>query len=91
MTGARRQIVRIPYDQAYEAGFEDMPRRVPDLSKLRALIGYEPTMNLEQIIASVISHMRATLPGEADADADAFVALLSPANARPGTPIRRAL
>ena len=45
--GADRQRVRrsctIPYDQAYEAGFEDMPRRVPDISKIRALVGYEPT------------------------------------------------
>ena len=39
---ARREIVTIPYDQAYEAGFEDMPRRVPDITKIRALVGYEP-------------------------------------------------
>src|SRR5688500_4059117 len=40
MTGSTSTIVKIPYDQAYESGFEDMPRRVPDISKIRALIGY---------------------------------------------------
>jgi UDP-glucose 4-epimerase len=77
MTGSSSQITMVPYEQAYEAGFEDMPRRVPDLSKLRDLIGYQPTMNLDQIVASVISHMRATLSGDTDADADTLVASLS--------------
>jgi len=48
----------VPYDQAYEAGFEDMPRRVPDISKLRALIGYEPKVALDEIIISVIEYYR---------------------------------
>ena len=77
MTGSASPITIVPYEQAYEAGFEDMPRRVPDLSKLHALIGYEPTMNLDQIVASVISHVRATLPVDADVDAEALVASLS--------------
>ena len=51
-------IQLIPYDQAYEAGFEDMPRRVPDTSKLRALIGYEPRIELDEIIRRVIDHVR---------------------------------
>ena len=42
--------------QAYEQGFEDMPRRVPDLSKLRALIGYEPQVHLDEILDRVIDH-----------------------------------
>src|SRR3990170_2339142 len=50
MTGSRSDIVTIPYDQAYEAGFEDMPRRVPDISKIRALIGYEPTVQLDETL-----------------------------------------
>ena len=41
-TGSASPIVLVPYDQAYEAGFEDMPRRVPDLGKIAALIGYQP-------------------------------------------------
>ena len=48
----------IPYDQAYEAGFEDMPRRVPDISKLGKLIGYKPKVRLDEIIERVIEHAR---------------------------------
>ena len=48
----------IPYDQAYEEGFEDMPRRVPDLSKLKALIGYQPKVQLDEIIRRVIEYFR---------------------------------
>lgn len=49
----------VPYDQAYEAGFEDMPRRVPDISKIRALIGFLPRLELDDIIRSVIEYTRA--------------------------------
>ena len=55
MTGSQSPIVRIPYDQAYEAGFEDMPRRVPDIAKIRALVGYEPTVELDEILTRVIA------------------------------------
>ncbi|HUZ03184.1 MAG TPA: NAD-dependent epimerase/dehydratase family protein [Thermomicrobiaceae bacterium] len=58
MTASGSEIRLIPYDEAYESGFEDMPRRVPDLAKIRALIGYEPTVGLEDILRSVIDHMR---------------------------------
>jgi UDP-glucose 4-epimerase len=58
MTASSSTIVRVPYDQAYEAGFEDMPRRVPDISKLRALVGYEPTVDLDQILERVIEYFR---------------------------------
>ena len=54
MTGSSSEICYIPYDEAYEEGFEDMPRRVPDISKIRALVGYEPTRSLETIIRDVI-------------------------------------
>ncbi len=54
MTGSNSEICYIPYDEAYEEGFEDMPRRVPDISKIRALVGYEPTRSLETIIRDVI-------------------------------------
>jgi len=59
MTGSASPIQMVPYDKAYEAGFEDMPRRVPDISKIRDLIGYEPQLDLDQIIHSVIEHIRA--------------------------------
>jgi nucleoside-diphosphate-sugar epimerase len=58
MTASSSTIVRVPYDQAYEAGFEDMPRRVPDISKLRALVGYEPTVELDEILSRVIEYFR---------------------------------
>jgi UDP-glucose 4-epimerase len=54
MTGSSSRIVRIPYDQAYESGFEDMPRRVPDISRISALIGYQPTVELDEILSRVV-------------------------------------
>jgi UDP-glucose 4-epimerase len=56
MTGSSSPIVTIPYDQADEAGFEDMPRRVPDLEKINKMIGYEPTVQLDDILKRVIEH-----------------------------------
>jgi UDP-glucose 4-epimerase len=58
LTGSSSPIVRIPYDQAYEAGFEDMPRRVPDISKINALTGYAPTVELDEIVTRVIEYFR---------------------------------
>ena len=46
LAGSQSEIVLVPYEQAYEAGFEDMPRRVPDLRKDPRLIGYEPQVRL---------------------------------------------
>jgi UDP-glucose 4-epimerase len=56
--GSASEIVTIPYDQAYESGFEDMPRRVPDLTRIRALIGYEPRVQLDEIIGHVLADFR---------------------------------
>ena len=58
MTGSASPIHFVPYDEAYEAGFEDMPRRVPDITKLQELIGYEPKMGLDDIIGTVVEHFR---------------------------------
>jgi len=58
MTASASEIVTIPYDQAYEAGFEDMPRRVPDISKIRGLVGYEPKVQLDEILSRVIDYVR---------------------------------
>jgi UDP-glucose 4-epimerase len=58
LTGSQSRIEVIPYDQAYEAGFEDMPRRVPDLTKIRGLIGYEPKVGLDEIIERVVANFR---------------------------------
>jgi len=59
LAGSDSPIQLVPYDEAYEAGFEDMPRRVPDISKIRSLIGYEPKVGLDDIIRRVIEHFRA--------------------------------
>jgi len=61
LSGSASPIVLIPYDQAYEAGFEDMPRRVPSLDRIHALIGYRPTLCLDEILHAVIDHTRAEL------------------------------
>jgi UDP-glucose 4-epimerase len=58
MTASASEIVTIPYDQAYEAGFEDMPRRVPDITKIRGLVGYDPKVQLDEILTRVIDYVR---------------------------------
>jgi UDP-glucose 4-epimerase len=58
MTGSTSKIVFVPYDEAYEEGFEDMRRRVPDLSKIEALIGYKPSINLPELLSRIIAHER---------------------------------
>ena len=61
MTGSKSRIVFVPYSTAYEDGFEDMVRRVPDITKLNRLIGYEPTVSLEAGLESIIEDQRARL------------------------------
>jgi len=58
MTKSNSEIVYIPYDKAYEEGFEDMQKRIPDLSKIREFIGYKPTTNLKEILEKVIDCVR---------------------------------
>jgi UDP-glucose 4-epimerase len=53
-------IVFVPYDQAYDPGFEDMPRRVPDISKIRSLLGFEPRTRLVETIDRVADYYRVT-------------------------------
>jgi UDP-glucose 4-epimerase len=54
LSGSDSPIVYVPYDEAYLEGFEDMPRRLPDLTKVRSLIGYQPRYGLREIVTSVI-------------------------------------
>ena len=61
LAGSASEIQLIPYEQAYEAGFEDMPRRVPDLRKIAGLIGYAPTLGLNEILERVIADQKAAL------------------------------
>lgn len=56
MTGSSSPIELIPYDKAYEEGFEDMMRRVPDLGKVKRLIGYAPQYDLDRILESVVAY-----------------------------------
>ena len=56
--GSRSEIQFIPYDKAYEAGFEDMRRRVPAIGKIRAAIGWQPTIPLDQTLDEVIAQFR---------------------------------
>jgi nucleoside-diphosphate-sugar epimerase len=61
LTGSDSRIVFVPYDQAYEEGFEDMLRRVPDISKIHKLIDYQPSLDLDEILESVIEYQRSEL------------------------------
>ena len=61
LTGSNSEIVRIPYEEAYEGGFEDMQRRVPDIGKINRLIGYQPAHSLDQILNSVIDYHKNVL------------------------------
>jgi UDP-glucose 4-epimerase len=56
MTKSDSEIVFVPYDEAYEEGFEDMPRRVPDISKIAALVGFRPKTSLDGILREVIAY-----------------------------------
>ncbi|HXD72302.1 MAG TPA: GDP-mannose 4,6-dehydratase [Vicinamibacterales bacterium] len=58
LAGSHSSIKLIPYDEAYESGFEDMPRRVPDLSKAEKMIGYKPKHSLDDILTQVIDYFR---------------------------------
>jgi UDP-glucose 4-epimerase len=56
LTGSSSEIVTVPYETAYGPGFEDLRRRVPDTSKLRAAIGWEHSRSLDEILGDVIAH-----------------------------------
>ncbi len=60
-TNSDSQIIYVPYDEAYEQGFEDMAIRIPDLSKIKTLVGYQPTVNLEEILDRVIEYFSTDL------------------------------
>ncbi len=63
LTQSASEIVFVPYDKAYEEGFEDMMRRVPDISKVQHLIGYQPRVGLEETLRSVIEDVTQRLSG----------------------------
>ena len=65
LAGSSSRIVFVPYNEAYEEGFEDMMRRVPDISKIAGLIGYKPKVSLDETLASVIEFQRARFTSSA--------------------------
>jgi len=65
ITCSRSEITHVPYKEAYGAGFEDMERRVPDLTKVRQFIDYEPRFSLEQILRDVVEYVRGQLESDA--------------------------
>jgi UDP-glucose 4-epimerase len=56
VTGSKSEITYAPYSDAYPAGFEDIQRRVPDISKVKGAIGWSPTKDLNQIISDIAAH-----------------------------------
>ncbi|MBC8504731.1 MAG: GDP-mannose 4,6-dehydratase [Chloroflexi bacterium] len=60
LTKSESEIQLIPYDQAYAKGFEDMQRRVPDISKIQALAGYQPSMDLPEMLQAIINFYKNT-------------------------------
>jgi len=57
-TGSKSEIKLLDYQKAYPAGFEDMARRVPDITKIKSVIGWQPEHNIDSIIADVITYFR---------------------------------
>ena len=57
-TGSKSEIRLVPYDEAYLEGFEDMRRRVPDISKIEALTGWRPRHTLDDILTHTIADVR---------------------------------
>lgn len=58
MTGSQSEIELVPYSDAYEKGFEDMRRRLPDISKIGTSVGWKPELSLESILADIIEHTK---------------------------------
>ena len=68
MAGSDSEIIFVPYEEAYESGFEDMPRRLPDISKIQKLIGYQPTLDLSEMLRRIIAYERERLGMKAGHD-----------------------
>ena len=58
-TGSDSEIQLVPYEEAYEEGFEDMPRRYPDITKIAGALGWSATLSLDEILGDVIAFHRA--------------------------------
>ena len=58
ITKSKSKIEYIPYEKAYEEGFEDMQRRIPDTTKINKLIGFKPSYTLKQIIEDIVGNIK---------------------------------
>ena len=58
LTDSSAEIIKIPYEEAYEPGFEDMFRRVPDLQKVKALLNWSPRVGTDELLGKVIAYAR---------------------------------
>jgi UDP-glucose 4-epimerase len=58
LTGSSSPILHIPYEKAYEKGFEDMRHRAPDITKIRNLIGFQPKVELDEMLANIIKYFK---------------------------------
>lgn len=58
LTGSRSQIVYVPHDEVYGAGFDEIPRRIPDITKVNHLIGFTPSSGIDDILHSVIAERK---------------------------------
>jgi UDP-glucose 4-epimerase len=57
LTNSNSEIITVPYEDAYARGFEEIPRRVPDISKIKSALGWNPELSLDQIISDVLKFM----------------------------------
>ena len=58
ITSSKSNIVLVPYEKATQEGFEDMQRRIPDVTKLQGLLNWNPTISLEQTIFDIIEQLK---------------------------------
>jgi UDP-glucose 4-epimerase len=58
LTGSDSPIVHVPFEQAYEAGFEEPRCRVPDITRLRSTVGFAPSVDLDTSLRRVVEHFR---------------------------------
>ncbi len=71
LTDSSSELVYVPFDRAYGAGIEDMLHRIPSIEKIRAAIGWEPTLPLERVLADVVAERSGRSAEEAQATASA--------------------
>ena len=72
LTGSSSPLLFVPYNQVFDASFEDMPRRVPDITKIGRFIGYRPTVHLDEIIEHVVGFWADQIPQPSLVDQSSF-------------------